>query len=495
MKILLKLCALSLLFISSCNDDGALQLEIADQSNENSYNSSNGGYLRFTDFESLEEYIDNCNKETLQKKSQNQKFVSIADLQKQLSKKNSISKSLSDDEIEEMSEDEYNLMKSEELIFDNNLTYVLDTTMRICVGGIFYKITEYGTFSTKEDDAYKIEDAVKNFDTALMSRIEFGTSIILPCGVEYTKSFENKINEDDIVPIKSISKDFAANTFHSAYNVESYKWKSKTVMQKFMQWVRGKDISKENKFSKSKRVKVSLFNVNYKFYASAGIKVKVQKKKKFLGVPYWKETSADKIAIGFNGLEAEMKYNNPRSFSSIVPTMSTCYGSFKKTLNNIPVNFVYSEVSKIEFLKDWTKGAVYFIMPNIPFNDKFYTNDVLNKIYNAEIKEISSLPKQIANKYIFKPIEKQIKPTDPIVAYLVWGNTSVTFNKERPFVTGVEEYNDNSKSVIFDRSFGITITNKGIKDFLPTEFEIKKVDAFGAAYCDGKWLGIRFYYE
>lgn len=41
--------------------------------------------------------------------------------------------------------------------------------------------------------------------------------------------------------------------------------------------------------------------------------------------------------------------------------------------------------------------------------------------------------------------------------------------------TSVEEYNNNSKSVILDLSFGITIKNKYIGGFLPTQFEIKKL--------------------
>lgn len=85
-------------------------------------------------------------------------------------------------------------------------------------------------------------------------------------------------------------------------------------------------------------------------------------------------------------------------------------------------------------------------------------------------------------------------PTDPKMAYLVWGNSSTEFNKEHPYITGVREYsNCKSKSVIFDRSFGFTFINSIIPDgFLPSEFDIKKLDVFGAAYYDNQWKGIRF---
>lgn len=487
-----------------CNADDINETILLDELHSSKVCVTNN-YLKFSDVEAFENYLDSCvvqkqSETALQKNFCINRFKTLAALEKEFSNANfNIKKSLSDSEsdIEEMSEEEFNLLKAENLIYDNSLTYVLDTTLSICINDILYKITPYGTFSVAENDAYKIENEIMNFDTTLSHTMEIGSSIILPSGVEFTKSFNGLCEEkyeDDIVEEKSISKDFAVNNFHNGYNVESYKWKNHSVAQKFVDWMRGKKVSRENNFNKNKRVQVIVYQVNYKFYASTGIKVKVQKRKRFCGVPYWKETSADKVAIGFNGLEAELKYNNPKSYSSITPTLSQGFGSFTKALNNIPVNFVYTWVSKIDFIKDWTKAGVYFIMPEIKINDEFYRQNILNKIYNAEIKEISNLPKNITNKY-FSVVKKKIQPTDPIVSYLVWGNSTITFNKERPYITGVETYNASSKSVVFDRSFGITINNKSIGGFLPTQFDINKIDAFGAACCDGKWLGIRFYYE
>ena len=80
------------------------------------------------------------------------------------------------------------------------------------------------------------------------------------------------------------------------------------------------------------------------------------------------------------------------------------------------------------------------------------------------------------------------------MAYLVWGSSSTKFNEEHPYITGVCEYvNCNSKSVIFDRSFGFSFVNGSVSGFLPSEFDIKKLDMFGAAYYDKQWRGIRFY--
>ena len=62
------------------------------------------------------------------------------------------------------------------------------------------------------------------------------------------------------------------------------------------------------------------------------------------------------------------------------------------------------------------------------------------------------------------------------------------------YITGVKEYtNCKSKSVIFDRSFGFSILNGSVSGFLPSDFDIKKLDVFGAAYYDKQWRGVRFY--
>ncbi len=83
-------------------------------------------------------------------------------------------------------------------------------------------------------------------------------------------------------------------------------------------------------------------------------------------------------------------------------------------------------------------------------------------------------------------------PKDPKLAYFVWGVSTIGFDKEHPFITGVKEFSDlKSKSIIFDRSFGFNISGKTITGFLPSEFDIKGIDAFGAAYYDNRWLGVR----
>lgn len=61
---------------------------------------------------------------------------------------------------------------------------------------------------------------------------------------------------------------------------------------------------------------------------------------------------------------------------------------------------------------------------------------------------------------------------------------------------GVQEYGRRESKIIrFDVSFGIKINNGNVGDFVPSEFKIKEMDMFGAAYYGGTWKGIRFIKE
>lgn len=49
-------------------------------------------------------------------------------------------------------------------------------------------------------------------------------------------------------------------------------------------------------------------------------------------------------------------------------------------------------------------------------------------------------------------------------------------------------------TVRFDQSFGFSTNGLSLKDFqgfLPSKFSIEDIDAFGAAYYNGTWKGIR----
>lgn len=131
-------------------------------------------------------------------------------------------------------------------------------------------------------------------------------------------------------------------------------------------------------------------------------------------------------------------------------------------------------------------------MPEVEIKGNIYPNkDHMNKLYETPADEIYKFLKGQTSKWIYQPIKKQIQPKDPRLAYFVWGSTTTSYSKDKSYIMGVKEYG-RRESIRFDRSFGFTLNNKGVSGFVPSEFKIKDLDIFGAAYYNGTWKGVRF---
>ena len=494
------LILLSVFLISCSNQEEVLTSESQkgnEQTNQNSITVKDG-YLNFDSDATLKDYLTSFQPNQISTRSSKlnvEGFTSIADL-----KKSSvfIRSTGNESDTEDMSADEFSIMRAEELLVDPILREVMDTTLRIGVADRIYKITDYGTFSAPTEKASSIDKAIAEFDKTLIDRNETGAYVTLEDDVVFTNTFGKSEELEEITEGADDTPSLRATaafvgTLHDGYNTNTYGWSNNSVWQKFWDMIRGKDITKENNFSGDRRVQVNVFNVNYSFYASSGIKVKMQKKRKFLFVTYWTEIDADKMAIGFNKVYGEMKYTNPRSYSTITPTNANYWGSFTGTLNGQAAKFLYGQYKQFDLVKDWVDDIFMFV-PNIEiYNNTFPNQSMINKAYMAPADEVFNFLKGQANKWVYEPIRKQIQPKDPRMSYLVWGSTTTTFNEDKSYIYGVQEYGRrSSKTVRFDQSFGFNLNNKSIGGFVPTEFKIKDIDAFGAAYYNNQWRGVRF---
>ena len=318
------------------------------------------GYLNFTSNDVFKKYLTSLEEEkdleTVSTRSIRRKiqgFTSVASLKETIQTATRNTGVLQEDE--EMTQDEFNIMNAEELLVDPILMEVMDTTLRIKINDRLFKVTRYGTFSASSENAKHIDAAIAGFDTTLVHSNENGEYIELDNGVTFTNTFgDGYVLDSELIPVEEeLATRAIAADFHYDYNVNSYKWKNNSLYQKFWDWIRGKDVSKENYFDRKKRVQVNVFDINYAFYASAGIKVKMQKRKKFLFVKYWVSENADKLAIGFNKVHGVLKLKNPRSFSSITPTTSTSWEHFTGAINGIISKFVYENYRKLDIVKDW----------------------------------------------------------------------------------------------------------------------------------------------
>lgn len=157
-------------------------------------------------------------------------------------------------------------MRSENLLLDPILTEVMDTTLRIGIAQNLYKITKYGTFISPISKESELNKTINNFETIFQnsSIIESDSIVDITNGIKYINSFKyssiinNEVKDSGEMEISSTLRS-SSNDYISKYGLASYKWESKTWFAKVWSSLFGKDISKENKFTNTRRVQVNLF--------------------------------------------------------------------------------------------------------------------------------------------------------------------------------------------------------------------------------------------
>jgi uncharacterized membrane protein YgcG len=531
-----------LLLVLSCSNELNDRNEI--NVTDNTVTVNKDGYLVFSSNQALKNYLDEIRKGEMSTiipiVKNKKKFKSLLEINDELSERPKTMSTISTfDGMEAMDEDEFRIYLAEEIVKDPLIYNIVDTTLRIGIGDSLYKITKYGTFiapSEKEDVinyiianysqlTQYIQPTGKEDEYEITIPQQMPMKLVDPHGSQFiiddgggssggsggssggsggssggsggssgsgSNSDNNDAdNEDDATNIEfgiMRTPTEISSTDNVNYGLRTYKWDEHTLAGKLLHWLTGsRDIERHVKFNKNRKVKCELFKVNFGFYASTGFKVKSQKRKHFLFVPYWTGTNASKMVIGIDQLDVDIRFNSvPNSSANLLGAGG--YGMFTSTLNNYSANFIIKAAGGVGFLNDMTEDIINFVVGD--FVDKV-PNSIYNKIYQAPGNQVYNFFKSINNQFIFNPIQRQIKPKDVRSAYLCWGGTNVvkTYNQ------GITEYiNRESKTIYFSQSFGFTwVFGMSMPlGYLPVTSEIKKANIFGAIYDGGKWLGIRF---
>lgn len=454
------------------------------------------GYLSFTSDNLFQSYLASFRNEqsgsAISTRATQQRFkgfTSIYSLREQIAVANTRS-----EDSEEGSEDEYRLSIAEDLVKDDILYNVMDTTLRIAIGDIFYKITEQGTFYCSKEYAGEIDNIINTFDATKVTSISDGLYAINDkfyfsdtfgaiSGDENVIDMEaTEIIEEDSVATRGTT--FGESNYNTSYyGLNTYKWRNKTVVGKFLSWLLGKDVSREKEFDKTHRVKCELFQVNYVFYASTGFKVKMQKRKKIWFIKYWVSTGADDIVIGVERLSGKMKFNyNPGTVYN--------YGTFTNTWQGIVNNMIYGGLSKPTFIEDFVTDRVVTIFPGIKeFNflkwniDPWSWNQNLTK--DAIYSGLNSLTGKIANA-----VGGKLAKEDPRLALVMGKRGEIDMH----FMGGARSFGRrSSKTIRISQSggFNLKLGNTPI-GYIPETFAITEAQIWGAIKYNGKWRGIRF---
>ena len=531
-----KLLLFSLLVISCSKFDPALINK--DNKDLNNEITVEDGHLHFASSAILRSYLDSflqtdgfCTKSTDYPSVDG--FISLAEREKRI-----LSKAWEDAE-EEMTPEEYAVYEAEELLIDPILTNVLDTSLVISVEDKVYKITNRGTFAMdNQRNMEELYEAINNFDTCYVNRLENGEYYQLEDEITFINTFGNNSICDEVFDIeesvdeeddydyegdgayededgeegnevslnnvsersilkRSESGNELTNNLHNGYNTTEYKWKSRSVWDKFLDSIRGKKVNRSVKFDSKHRVEVTLYDTNYGFFASSGINVKFQKAKHFLGIKYWSKITAPKIAVGFNYIYGKYALKSPMSYSVITPNQFKAYKMFNSKINNTLYNIVCAKTNVLPYLQQWTNDIVVFLPRISLFDGKVSTRSLLNKFYDLPAKYAFNFLKSQALKVVDpnNGIEHSLAKKDPRMLYSIWGNNDFYFTKNKSYISGVKEYvSTASYTVRFDFSIGFYYNSTlGVPTpMVISTFDILNIDAFGAVYYNNCWKGVRF---
>ena len=511
------LLAITVFFAVSCSNELNENLNVSNSDVVGVPSSSE--YLKFDSGDELKDLLNDyiaVENGALAKSGRRGKFpagfVSVAELDERQTSLTKNTSGVSDSEAEESTLEEFNVATAKSLLKDPVLWNVFDTTLRIGVENTLYKITEHGTFFAEYGKESELYDVVANFErikNEMNISDDDSTVIAVSSNVKYFNSFRNSpvkgivATDEDLNPdgVERMSTKAIVNST-SEYGLVSHRWAVRGWLPGRWAKLFGTCVTKENRYPSNARVTVELFDVNYIVYASAGVKVKVEKLKRCLFWTYWADQYADKFAIGFNKFQGTLTHNHPPR--SLAPLPGDKYNMFFGYFNNAYKEFIYRGYYGIDFIRDWTSKAMSFV-PKISLNIPYGQQISLDRYIKNQVKDIVDYPanhvyewfnKQV-NKNIYDPVKAslqgQISPKSPMALYLLWGTSSIVH-----YIQGVEEYGRGKiKTVRFDQSFGISVKIAGgstaVTPFLPSSYSIDDIDMFGAAYFEGTWRGVGFY--
>lgn len=450
---------------------------------------------------------------------------------------------------EEMTPEEFEIFKAEELLISPNLMAVIGDNMQVQIGSDLYTVTEVGTFMCAPEDTtelYRTIDALKILDAQSLkvtksyvteegevtplvvsnSRITdkevdpslgrvlkpvfdlaVGEEIKLGNGIDYVNSF-GRI-EENYNPYPPASRNLGPVLpqylnerphYEKKYNVnEAKEWKEHTFVGKGLGKLFGHNINHTHYVDGNRRVQLYVYDINYIFGDLVGIKVRLQKKRRFLGIPYWAPSyRADRAVIGINHLEATVKENPFLAASMIFPRGVPATSAFTDKVYQLSGELIGQAYTQVDFLKDWSK-TISVIMPviKVPVFGQVYSPDEFARdIHKAPREALTSFLHQTALKWVFDPLTRKRSNTAPRMGYFPSSGSS-----SRILLMGLKEVEGSDYKVSMESSFGISVSTNSrfskwnVSSWNPRDIKLISFDIFGALYLDGKWYGVQMYHN
>ncbi|MBV5281122.1 MAG: hypothetical protein JZU53_01680 [Paludibacter sp.] len=482
MKIKISIFTLLLFVLSSCNNDEKINIDNSSQ--EAAITKTNEGFLHFESQSVFDDYLQSleANKDGIVTKSSSpitiKGFKSINNLKSEISALQT--RSGEDDEVG--SEEEYNLSRCESVIQDEVLMNVLDTTMRISIGGKYYKITDNGTFCGSIQDTAKINTIATHYDDYKPLFVKTDELTYSYEGITFKEIINTQTNEP--LPASIITKSFndIRAQKESIYGLDKYN----VSMKKFL--FLGCNHTETKNFDDTHRVLFKLYNVDFLFVEKSGMKLTLEKRKKIWFVKYWVSDNAQDRVIGFNEFDTEMTIaaSVPMPGDNSQPKYTLAKDQVLSTIAGKSVNLLLATIVSPPFMKDLYVDFPAWLIGN---NNGLSTD--AQKIYDASFGLAADQLRSYSKSNLLRLLKKSF-PDDPLQ---VIEHTTDRRKIKQVYVGQRVFGGGEEKSIVFNFSGGITLSfgnGFSIKPFEPTSFKIKSADVYGAVKYNNQWLGIRF---
>ena len=454
-----------------------------------------GKHLHFDSQESFDEFLGSLSEDGQLTKAAGsgtgelpEGFVSVVD--------RLLSAATKADPGTEVDRDEYLADRAVMLLVEPKLRYLMDTALVIGVGPGTYKITDLGTYYvTGEMLEEDLQAVVDGSDRESLSALVKGERVELPGGVSFIRSFAGEEAGEDCFDVIEHDGGEAtkagyglSNNIHSGYGLTSYRWKGNS----FLEFLLIKDVTEYYYVDSDRRVAVQLYNNNFGFVEAAGLKTRVQVKKRFLFVPYWAEENTSRLMVnGFNYLYSKHKnYMNSTELVAFQPSNFSGFSSMSQSVFGAgSVTWLYGRSSSVPYIDGF--GSDYTLcVPRLGMSGVSVTGEtrtMLEKLYDGAPSELLSALKAAASK--------RGASTGPALLFIPLPSGAAKFNNDVTMLTGkYQSYGSSALARLLSK--GGFSWSGGIP--CPIQFsvyEIDAVDCFGAVNVNGRWVGVRFVFE
>jgi len=393
-----------------------------------------------------------------------------------------------------------------ELIPDKSLRLFLNSKMEIEIENQIFKVTSFGTFYTKSENYDKMLLVIDEFEkiNKKNSRITDGSLAGIEGGedVYYIDTFnDGGSTQTTTTPIPD-NVIYQANDFLALapyiyalpkpdyQKFVDYSYGAKTWVGQLIEGVFGGNTDFEQNYNSTFRLRVKLYDFNYRFYRSVGLNAKLQKKG-WTGIWHLdNDVKAEKLVLGWDGLLLNIKipYAMPIGYASF-PTKGVSQEILNFTNFSLPTGNI-TDV-RIPFMS----------VQSISYNDlEKMLKKVLKVSYSKLTKEIWTEAETSLASASYEIKQENVKSYRKIFP------DEIKLALSRHEISG---NNINELSFVIDRFAGLTYKSSGTGSFTgfsknvvePTLsttkklYEIEAASVYGASVFLGQLKGIRIIKE